>query len=149
MPKAKDLMTTNTVWVDPDDPVDKAISLMLAHGLGSLPVIDFSGRLLGIISEFDLLELAWEQESRGNEVYRYMTREVKCVHEEDKLVNVVEQFRLHGVQQLPVVRESRLIGMVSRRDVLRNFRRPLVNLPLGLQAAQLETPGPLQAVVQN
>lgn len=119
-------MATAFVSVDPDDSVGKAISLMVAHRISGLPVVDVSGRLLGIVSEFDLLDLVMDGdvldgEPSGGEVYRYMTRQVHTADEEDELHEMAERMRRHTVSRLPVVRNGRLVGIVSRRDVLLQF----------------------------
>jgi len=59
MIKAKDVMNTNIVAVDPDDPIESVMSTMIRLGISGLPVVDIAGQLLGIITEFDLLELIW------------------------------------------------------------------------------------------
>jgi CBS domain-containing protein len=100
---AKDLMTTKIITVDPDDTVDEVISLMLEHGISGLPVVDMSGHLLGVLSEFDLLDLVRDPNTGKNKVFHYMTREVRKVDD----------------RRLPVMRDDRLVGIISRRDLLR------------------------------
>ena len=60
MIKVKDVMNTGIVTVDPDDTIEEAMSRMLKLGISGLPVVDVAGQLLGIITEFDLLELVWD-----------------------------------------------------------------------------------------
>ena len=68
MLRVKDVMTPNVVSVEPDDPVHKAINLMLIHRISGLPVIDPSGELLGILSEFGLFDLLWDTDPGSREV---------------------------------------------------------------------------------
>jgi CBS domain-containing protein len=75
MLRVKDVMTPNVVSVEPDDPVHKAINLMLIHRISGLPVIDASGELLGVLSEFDLFDLLWDTDPGSREVSRYMSRQ--------------------------------------------------------------------------
>ena len=63
---------------------------MIRLGISGLPVVDMSGQLLGIITEFDLLDLVWDPNTSKNKVYHYMTRDVRTVDEEDELVDVAE-----------------------------------------------------------
>ena len=123
MPTVKDLMTTDLISVDPDDSIETAISLMLKHGVSGLPVVDSSGHLLGIISEFDLLELVWNPKSSQDKVYNYMSREVHTVDEGDELTAVAEQFRIRSFRRLPVMRGDQLVGIISRHDLLRDIMR--------------------------
>lgn len=120
MSTAKNLMITDLISVDPDDSVETAISLMLKHGLSGLPVVDTSGRLLGVVSEFDLLELVWDPHTSQDKVYHHMTREVHTVAEDDQLATVAERFRMFSIQRLPVMRGDRLVGMIGRNDLLRH-----------------------------
>ena len=55
MIKVKDIMTAHVVFVDPDDRVERAIELMLRHGVSGLPVVDSSGQILGVVTEYDIL----------------------------------------------------------------------------------------------
>ncbi len=84
MIKAKDVMNTNVVPVDPDDTIEEVMSTMIRLGISGLPVVDMAGQLLGIITEFDLLELVWNPNTSKNKVYHYMTRDVRTVDEEDR-----------------------------------------------------------------
>jgi CBS domain-containing protein len=118
MLRAKDVMTPNVVSVEPDDSVHKAIHLMLAHRISGLPVIDPSGELLGIISEFDLFDLLWDTDPGSREVSRYMSRRVHTVDENQDLGHVAEQFRRLGVRRLPVTGGGQVVGIISRRDLL-------------------------------
>lgn len=123
MLKAKDVMTTPVVSVDPDDSIEKTIRLMLDHRVSGLPVIDRSGHLVGIISEYDLLDLAWDSDRADSEVYQYMTCPVHTVEEQDDLGCVAERFRLFGIRRLPVMRGDRVVGIVSRHDLLAHLTK--------------------------
>ncbi len=104
--------------VDPDAPIGDAIALMRKHRVSGLPVVNRSGQLVGILSEFDLLDLIWDHERGSSEVYQYMTREVHTVDEEDDLASIAEQFRMLGLRRLPVMRGQQLVGILSRHDLL-------------------------------
>ena len=121
MPTAKDLMTSDLIVVGPDDPIDKAISTMLKYGVSGLPVADSAGRLLGVISEFDLLDLVWDPKTAQDKVYQYMTRDVHTVAEDADLTGMAETFRTMSIRRLPVVRDGIVVGIVSRRDLLRHI----------------------------
>ena len=63
---AKDIMTSHVVAVHADDTVDRAITLMVKHRISGLPVLDKEGRLVGVVSEFDLLELICEGQTEND-----------------------------------------------------------------------------------
>lgn len=118
MLQAKDLMTAPVLALRPNDPIFRAIDLLLQHRLSSLPVVDEAGRLIGVVSELELLDLFWDPERSSSEVYQYMTGPVHGVDETDPLDCVAERFRLLGLRQLPVMRGSQMVGMLARRDLL-------------------------------
>jgi len=57
MVQAKDIMNANVLVIDPDDLVDEVMSRMINSGISGLPVVDLSGQLVGVITEYDLLDL--------------------------------------------------------------------------------------------
>jgi CBS-domain-containing membrane protein len=118
MLKAKDIMTTHVVSVGVDDSIDIAISLMIKHRISGLPVLDRDGRPVGIVSEFDLLELICEGRNDECKVRDYMSADLFGVREEDSWVAVADLFRVKHVRRLPVLRDGRLVGIVSRHDLM-------------------------------
>ena len=141
MMKAKDVMTAEVVTVSPDYGVRQAAKLMLANGISGLPVIDNEGRLVGLISEGDLLRrselgfgsfamieglsLTTDERARAYtkatawRVADVMSRKVIVVAEDTPLSQVAALMQEHGVKRLPVIREAALVGIVSRGDLLR------------------------------
>ena len=117
--KAKDIMTTSVVTVGVDDNVDRAISLMVQHRISGLPVLDEDGRPVGIVSEFDLLELVCEGLRDDSKVRDFMSADLFGVCEEDSWVAVADVFRAKRVRRLPVLRDGVLAGIISRHDLMR------------------------------
>jgi CBS domain-containing protein len=120
--KAKDIMTTHVVTVSVDDSIDDAISLMVKHRISGLPVLDKDGRPVGIVSEFDLLELICEGENEQARVCDYMSPGLYGVSEQDNWVSVVDTFRSTHVRRLPVLRDGKLVGIVTRHDLVHAIR---------------------------
>ena len=120
--KAKDIMTTHVVAVDVDDTIDHAISLMVKHRISGLPVLDKQGRPVGVVSEFDLLELIYDGQTIQAEVRRYMSADLYTVTEEDSWDHVVDVFRSTHVRRLPVLRDGNLVGIVTRHDLVHGIR---------------------------
>ena len=122
--KAKDLMTTQVVTINVDDSVDLAITLMIRHRISGLPVLDQAGHPVGIVSEFDLLELISEGHNEQDQVSQYMSPELFGVVEEDSWITVVDAFRAKRVRRLPVLRNGQLVGIITRHDLMRpQFRK--------------------------
>jgi CBS domain-containing protein len=120
--KAKDLMTTHLVAVTVDDTIDRAIDLMVKHRISGLPVCDREGRPVGIISEFDLLEVLCEGRTEHDTVFHYMSPDLLSVAEEDSWVMLVDTFRQKRIRRLPVLRDGRLVGIVTRHDLMHAIR---------------------------
>ena len=122
MLKAKDIMTTRVVSVGIDDSIDRAIALMVKHRVSGLPVLDQAGRPIGIVSEFDLLELICEGQTDECKVRDYMSVNLLSAGEEDSWVTLADLFRLTHVRRLPVLRDGLLVGIVARHDLVRAIR---------------------------
>ena len=125
---AKDIMNADAVTVDPEETVEQVMGQMIQREISGLPVVDMSGQLLGIITEFDLLDLVCEPETEKNKVYHYMTRDVRTVDEDDELAAVTELFRILSIRRLLVMRGDQVAGVISRRDLIRyvlRLRRPV------------------------
>jgi CBS domain-containing protein len=118
MIKAKAVMNASVVTVDPDDTIEEVMSRMIRLGISGLPVVNMAGQLLGIITEFDLLELVWDPNTSKNKAYHYMTRDVCTVDEEAELTDVVDLFHSLPIRRLLVMRDNQVAGIISRRDLI-------------------------------
>jgi len=139
--KASDVMTIGAISVQPDSTVAHAARLMLEHGISGLPVVTAGGRLVGILSERDLLrrkelgtagtEMRWldfwldadrlaHQYARehGDKVEDVMSRNVVSVAPDTSLNDVVMLMESHKIKRVPVVRGGKLAGMISRANLL-------------------------------
>ena len=150
-PLARDLMTEEVVTVPPDTPVTSLARLLGERGISAAPVADAEGRLLGVVTEADLLRrlasaedapVGWlrrlfgnadrqaEQYARthGMKARDVMTRDVVAVPPDataERCAHVMEE---RGVKRLPVVEGGRLAGVVSRSDLLRAVLEPAARI---------------------
>ena len=120
--KVKNAMTKAVVSVSEDATIDEVFSLLLRHHVSGLPVVDSEDRIVGVVSELDLLMLLNNPESDKSLVSDYLSGNVLTVEEDDPLTDVTELFLTHNFRRLPVVRDGRLIGVISRRDLVRYIR---------------------------
>lgn len=132
---AKDLMTSKVVTVGTGNSIWHAAQKMLEHDVSGLPVIDDSGRLAGMLTQGDLLhrfELGTETAPVAPEerldayvkahswnVGDVMTATVISVEEETPIHAVATLMDRHRIRRMPVVREGKLVGIISRKDLLR------------------------------
>ena len=119
--KVKDYMTKKLVTFTPDMNVVEAMAQILAHSISGAPVIDDNGKLVGILSEVDLMSVVI-QDSYYNEplgiVADYMQSPVDTVDGNLDIYTLAERFIHEHRRRYPVVHEGALIGQISRRDVL-------------------------------
>ena len=142
--RAIDVMTPNVITVDPDASVQRLAELLSERGISGAPVVDSTGSMIGIVSEGDLLhrtELGTERrhgprtswwlehyasglaqdyvKSHGRKVKDIMTREVVTVTEETDLAEVATLLETHRIKRVPVMRDEKIVGIVSRSNLVR------------------------------
>ncbi len=117
-----DYMSKRLVTVAKDNDVVDAVKKLLEHQITSAPVVDEAGRLLGMFSEKDVmnvvLEAAYNQSMTGK-VGDFMTKEIISVDAESSIVDLAEKFKQTSVRSFPVLEDHELVGIVSRTDVLK------------------------------
>ena len=112
---AGELMTREVVTATPETPVGELARTLLAHRIGGLPVVDDAGVLVGMVSGFDVIS------KPGATTGDIMSRGVVSVTEESGVEEVVGLMGLHGIRRVPVCRERKLVGIISRSDLLRHY----------------------------
>jgi CBS domain-containing protein len=118
---AGDIMTRELVTVRPNDSIEEAIQLLLDEEISGLPVVVDDGKLVGIVTEFALLATVYDQHVKNQTVAQHMTRELITVDIADPVSRVADLCIVHRVRRVPVMQDGRLVGLVARRDVLREL----------------------------
>jgi len=114
---AKDLITFQL-----DTPIETAMESFLSNKISGAPVLDESGSLIGILSEKDCMRTLFESSyynNLGGLVKEYMSNDITTVNIYDTLSDVVDLFMKSRYRRFPVVEGEKLVGQISRRDVLR------------------------------
>jgi len=141
-----DVMTTNVITVDPNTSVQVLATLLSERGISGVPVVEADGRLVGVVTEGDLLHRAetgterrterrrarWldtlgsDQEAardyvkaHGRSVREVMTREVISVTDTTELADIATLLETKRIKRVPVLRDGRLVGIVSRANLVR------------------------------
>jgi CBS domain-containing protein len=128
MVKAKELMSTNIITIGPEEDLCEAMRMMALNNITGLPVIDDEGVLTGIITEKDVLVLLCDhlEDARMDlsigKVSESMTRRVICFGPDDDLRDIAECLSTHDLRRVPILADGKLVGIVSRRDVIRHLR---------------------------
>jgi len=121
--KVRDYMSEALVTFAPDMDVMRAIHLLLENEITGAPVLDNLGNIVGVLSEKDCLRVglgASYHEEWGGKVGEYMSRDPVTVEDGDNIVHVARMFLESPYKRYPVTNdENRLVGVISRRDVLR------------------------------
>jgi CBS domain-containing protein len=113
------IMTPSLITVRPDASIDEAIDLLLREQISGLPVLDDDGRLVGVITEFALLAIAYDRRVKNHTVSQHMTRDLIMVDADDPVSRVADLCIVHRVRRVPVIKDGRMVGVIARRDVLR------------------------------
>lgn len=120
--KVRDYMNREAVTLSPETHLFQAIDILLTNRLCSAPVVDASGSLVGVLSESDclrgILSGAYFEESCGT-VRSLMSEMVETIDADADILKVAEHFVTHRRRRLPVTEQGRLVGQISRRDLLR------------------------------
>ncbi|MGR2740552.1 CBS domain-containing protein [Billgrantia sp. Q4P2] len=142
--QAVDVMTPKVITVSPDADVREIARLLLENNISAVPVVDDSGKVLGIVSEGDLMrriENGTEQrkswwlksifsgannaseyvKTHARKAHEIMTRNPITITEDEPLHHVAKLLEKRHIKRVPVVRDGKLVGIVSRANLLRGF----------------------------
>jgi CBS domain-containing protein len=123
--KVRDYMNREAVTLSPETHLFTAVDVLLAHRISGAPVVDALGNLLGVLSESDclrgVLNGAYFEESCGT-VVSLMSTSVETIDADADILQAAEHFVRHGRRRLPVIDQGRLVGQISRRDLLRALK---------------------------
>lgn len=144
--QAKDIMTTNVATVRPDTSVEAISKLMLSRNVSGVPVVDSNGAIVGIVTEGDLMlrkevsgdvkpHTSWWLrlvsdsktnameyiKTHGSRADEVMTRDVTVVKEDTPVGEIARILAEKHIKRVPVVRDGKLVGIVSRINLLRGL----------------------------
>ena len=152
--RAADVMTSEVITVDENAYVQEAAKLMATRGISAVPVVDREGQVVGMVSEGDLLHRAetgterrrsWWLEmvastnqlageyvkSHSGSVKDVMTRDVISVTEETTVADIAILLETNRIKRVPVLRDGRLVGIVSRANLVRALAMTINERPSG------------------
>lgn len=140
--KAHEMMTEDVITVSPATSVREIAALLVRHRISGVPVVTLGGKVIGIVSQSDLLYRAaaggepkgqwWLDffvdpdriareyaKGHGQKAHDVMSRPVVSVADEADIAEVAGVLSAHGVKRLPVIRDGNLVGIITRTDVMR------------------------------
>jgi CBS domain-containing protein len=118
----RDYMATRLVTLDPGMDVLAAMQRLLDERISGAPVVDARGNLVGVLTQRDCLNVAVQSvyhQAPAGRVADYMSTPVETLPASASLMEVVEAFRRGRYRRFPVLEGSRLVGQISRQDILR------------------------------
>lgn len=112
------VMNRSVITVRPETTLADTVRLFTAHHIGGAPVVDDANRVVGMVSELQLLDLVFDPTACSAPVSAYMAENVKCVAPQDSLAHAGQLFALFAFRRLPVVENDKLVGIITRRDLM-------------------------------
>lgn len=116
-----DYMATDLVSFSPDEDIIQAMRVLLERHFSGAPVLDDSGSMVGVLSQRDCLAIVYKaayHQDLGGKVAQYMSREVEHVDADTSIVDAAQLFLHSNFRRFPVLRDGRLVGQISRHDVM-------------------------------
>ena len=118
----KEFMAKQLITFQSDTPIETAMESFLENKISGAPVLDDQGKLVGVLSEKDCMRTLFESSyynNLGGFVKEYMSTNLKTINIHDTLSNVADEFIKSRFRRFPVMEGNKLVGQISRRDILR------------------------------
>ena len=147
--QARDVMAANVISVREDAPIHEVVALLLKHRISAVPVVDAAQRVVGIVSEGDLLRpegaigaerrrpwwleaiisrvIVSYEKAGGRTAGAVMTRNVVSVNEEMPVNEIAALLERNLIKRVPVLRDGNLVGIVSRANLLHGLADTIVD----------------------
>ena len=118
--KAIDIMERNVITIGPEVTLDKAIQRLLENKISGMPVVDDNGKILGIISEKDILNFLFCGYLHNTKVSEAMTENFVHFTPEARIEKIAVAISKYQFRRVPIIQDDIVVGIVSRRDIIRN-----------------------------
>ena len=115
----KSIMTIGVITVKVDTPIYEALYLLAKNKISGIPVVDDEDQVVGVLSEKDVLRILVDKKlDIKSTVDDYMSHDIICFTEEDSAIDVCKFFIRSHIRRVPIVRDDKLVGIVSRADII-------------------------------
>lgn len=109
---AQDIMTKEVLTVGPQTTVKDLAKILIKNQVSGVPVVDRKGKIVGVVSEADLVA------KKGRQVKAIMSKKVISITEDTPVEKIAALMTAHRIKRLPVMRDERMVGIVSRADLV-------------------------------
>ena len=124
MKTIREIMQSETIVVQPEDSVHRALELLIEHDISGLPVTNADKRIVGVISERDVLKLFYEPEAHT--VSAVMTKNPITISVDSPLVEVFDCLMAHDFRRVLIHDQHKLVGLISRADLMPTILEALI-----------------------
>ena len=131
VPTVDDYMARDLITFMPGDDIHMAVKVLLDERLSGAPVVDGRGRLVGVLSKKDCFEVVYNSsyhQEWGGRVEQYMTREVTTIESGTDIIKAADLFVSSSFRRFPILKNGRMIGQISRADLLRALEEHWANV---------------------
>lgn len=121
--KAKEIMIKDIVTMKPEMTVFQAIEILVKNKISGAPVLDDNGKIIGVISEKDLLvsfDFIGKEKIKEIQIKDFMTKDVVVFNEEADVKEILQVLVRNNIKRVPIENNGQLVGIVARRDILEN-----------------------------
>ena len=119
MLKAKDIMTTDVITIGPEATLEDAVKTLLSNKISGMPVCDGGKKVLGVISERDLLNFIFSGNLKSTKVKEAMSTKVTAFPPDADIDKISLVMGEKMIRRVPIIENGKLIGVISRRSILR------------------------------
>ena len=126
MKLVRDVMSSSITSINENATIDAAIELIVSKGISGIPIVNESGSVVGVLSECDVLPLYTDDQTCDRTIEpcsRFMSRKLRTIQANATVATAVAVLKASSVRRLIVLERDRLVGMLSRRDVIRAIRQ--------------------------
>jgi CBS domain-containing protein len=125
MYETKAIMSTDVVAVNRDTPIERVIELLVENDITGIPVVDDQQRLVGIVTEKDLMGVLSGRDHVLGTAEDYMSKNVVSFDENDDVIAICECLVHNRFRRVPILSDGRLVGIISRRDLIKYIMEPI------------------------
>ncbi len=116
---ARDIMTPTVITANEDMLVTDVIKVLLRWHISGLPIVEKDGNIVGIVTEHDVVNFAVSGHAADTTASEVMTRNVVTFSPDTLVVEIINHFAAHRIRRVPVVEGKKVVGIISRRDIVR------------------------------